>query len=271
MNPKVVAAWSAAAITVALSTNNPVYRVLVLLAALNFLAARRRAGTAIKPLLLILPSVAVIAIGINVLLGHGGQHVLARIPDQVPGVGGAITLESLVYGAGIGLGVAAAVASAAPLSMVLEASDLVDALPGFLHRSGAAIATSLSMVPGTARSFSAVREAQMLRGVRLRGVAGFRDVLVPVTLTTLESSIQLAAAMDARAFGSGPRTRAFPPRWSAADSLVAAALALSLAGFIYLRISGVATDWRVFPALTAPSAAVPAVLACLLLLAPAFA
>jgi energy-coupling factor transport system permease protein len=266
MNPKAAAVWSAAAITVALSSNNPVYRVLVLLAALNFLAYRHRTGTSVKPLFIAVPVVALLATAYNILASHYGQHVFAHIPSEIPIIGGALTFESMAYGAGIGLGVAAAVTSAAALSLIIEPLDLVDALPRWLHRTGAAVATSLSMVPGTARSFAAVREAQLLRGVRLRGVTAFRNVLVPVTLTTLESSIQLAAAMDARGFGSGPRTRAYAMRWSANDIAVVALSTVSAAAFISLRLRHAIADWT---PLAAPHATVAAVLACLLLLAPA--
>jgi energy-coupling factor transporter transmembrane protein EcfT len=193
------------------------------------------------------------------------QNVV-RDRDQIPAIGGALTLESMAYGAGIGLGVAAAVTAAAPLSLIMEPLDLVESLPGWLHRTGAAVATSLRMVPATARSFAAVREAQALRGVRLRGVTAFRNVLVPVTLTTLESSIQLAAAMEARGFGSGPRTQAFAMRWSAIDIVVVVVSIFSAVTFIVLRLTGAALDW--IP-LTAPTALIPAVLACILLLAPA--
>ena len=49
MNPRALAAWSFAGVTIALATGNPVYRVLVLLCALNVLVAlaqarRRRCG-----------------------------------------------------------------------------------------------------------------------------------------------------------------------------------------------------------------------------------
>ena len=52
-----------------------------------------------------------------------------------------------------------------------------------------------------------VREAESLRGGGRRGPLSLLDVVVPVALTTIESSITLAEAMEARGYGSGPRTR----------------------------------------------------------------
>ena len=269
MNVRAVAAWCAAALLIALVTNNPVYRVLVLLAALNLLAARRRQGTRLRPVLLGIVVATVIALGINVLLSHGGVHVLARVPDAVPGFGGPLTLEAAAFGLAIGVGLAAAVAAAAALPMLSDATELIDALPAALHRTGAALAMTLGLVPGLWHSFVAVREAQLLRGVRMRGVRGIRYVMVPVTLTAMERSLQLAEAMDARAFGSGPRTRAYAAPWSLADRATVVAAAVAAVLFVGLRGAGLAADWKVFPALSTPAVSPLAVLACALLLTPA--
>ena len=45
-----------------------------------------------------------------------------------------------------------------------------------------------------------------MRGWRPTGVRAWSDVLMPVALTSIEGSMDLAEAMEARAFGSGPRT-----------------------------------------------------------------
>ena len=268
MNPRAVAAWSAAALVIALSTSNPAYRVLVLLAALNFLVAQRRADVRLAPPLLAMAVAAVVAVLISGLFSHSGAHVLLMLPAALPGLGGAITIESLAYGVGTGLGLAAAVAAAAPLSMVAAASDLVDALPRWLSRTGAAVATAVGMIPGIARSFTAVREAQQCRGVRLGGLRGLRHILVPVTLTALEQSLQTAEAMDARAFGSGPRSNAFPSPWAMSDSVVILASLVAAGVFVAMRLAGAAPDWTAFPSLTLPPVTAAAA-ACVLLLIPA--
>ena len=89
---------------------------------------------------------------------------------------------------------------------MLQPHALVDALPGALARTGAAIGTALNLIPGIARSATEIRDAQRMRGWRPRRVREWPDLAVPVVLTALEGSITLAEAMEARGYGSGART-----------------------------------------------------------------
>ena len=121
-------------------------------------------------------------------------------------IGGPLTLEAALFGLSTGIGIAAAVLAAAPLSLVLAPHALVDALPAALARTGAAIGTALNLIPGIARSATEIRDAQRMRGWRSRRVREWPDLAVPVVLTALEGSITLAEAMEARGYGSGMRT-----------------------------------------------------------------
>ena len=88
-------------------------------------------------------------------------------------------------------------------------------------------------------------------------------------LTAIEDSIQLAESMEARGFGSGPRTHLVTQRLSGRDWLVLGAAAAALAGFALARLAGWAADWYAYPSLRPPSVAPLPVLACLLLALPA--
>ena len=268
MNPRAVAAWSAAAIIIVLASNNPVYRGLVVLLAINFLVAWRRPGRSLGPLLRMLGVATLVAVVISMGLSHAGAHVLFTIPKAFLGLGGPVTLESAVFGLASGIGLAAAALAATPLSMVLDPHQLPDALPRHLERAGAAIAAALNMVPGIGRSFTSIREAQTVRGWRPRGPRSYAEVMVPVVLTSMESSIQLAEAMEARAFGSGPRTRWMPEPWRVSDTVVAATAALAAMVIVAGRVSGMVADWYPYPIPTLPAVDPLMVLGCLLLLAP---
>lgn len=267
MSARATATWSATAMVVVIAGNNPVYRVLVALAALNLLLAARRPGRSLKGLLMLVLTAGVFSIALNLLLSHGGTHVFAQLPRWLPGIGGPMSLESLAFGTGVATGVGAAALAVAPLSVVLEPHQLIDALPGPLQRTGAALAGSLNLVPGVARSFVGVREAQRLRGVSV-GRAGAGSVLVPVLLTAMEGSVQLSEAMEARGYGSGPRTRYRSERWTAADVLTITTAALAATVFLAGRAMGLTMDWYPFPVLIVPSASLPVVAACVFLLEP---
>jgi energy-coupling factor transport system permease protein len=269
LHPWALAAWSCACLVVALAASSPVYRVEVLVAGAAMLAAgRSRPGLRARPLFIAIGVAGLGAIALNLLLSHTGATVLATVPSAVPLLGGPITFESGAFGAATGLAIAAGVLAVAPLAWQLEPDELLDAVPRHLERTGAALATTIALAPGLARSYRAVREAQTMRGWRPRGVRSWADVLVPVALTAMEDSLLAAEAMEARAFGAGPRTRSESVRWSPTDLLALGAAALAAAVFIGARVAGLPEDWLTYPTLAAPPTDPPLILAAGLLSVP---
>ena len=267
MNARAVAAWSATCIFIVLSTTNPAYKAAVLAAALAALAA----GVGLHRLRGLLIGVVLIgafAVALNFVSAHLGTTVLFTVPEQVPALGGPYTLEALAFGATGGLTVAAAILAAAPFSLLLASHEVMDALPSALSRTGAAIAASLNLVPAVAASFVQVTEAQRLRGWRPRGPRSWSEIVVPVVLTSVEGSIQLAESMEARGFGSGPRTAVKPARLRGPDWWLIGASGAALAVFAISQAEGWAAPWYAYPTLTLPSVDVRPLAACLLLLAP---
>ena len=267
MDARAVAAWSGAGLVVLLATGNPAYRAAVLAAAVAVLLASAGAGRSRRPLLLA-AVLGAVAAAVNVVLSHVGDTVLFALPGGVPVVGGPYTLEALGFGLLSGATLAAAVLLVAPLSLLVEPHEVVDALPRPLHRTGGAVASALNLVPGVAASFTAVAEAQRLRGWRPRGPASWAEIVVPVVLTAIEDSIQLAESMEARAFGSGPRTHWRRPGLAAGDRLVLAAAGAAAALFVLARVLGWAADWAPYPTLTWPAVHPLPVAAALLLAVP---
>jgi energy-coupling factor transporter transmembrane protein EcfT len=261
--------WSLAAVAVALSTDNPVYRGLVAAAALNVLIAWLPGGRSLRPLAFGLAFAVFFAVLVNGLAGHGGADTIVSVPEAVPIFGGAITIESLLFGCSVGLGLVAALLAVAPLSMVLETHEVIDAIPARLERTGIAVATSLNLISGIGSTFRAVREAQTMRGWRPRGIGSWREVLVPVVLTAIEDSATLAEAMEARAFGAARRTSYAVVGWSGRDVLVGATAVASFAAFVALRLSGYDPDWYPYPTPYLPTVQPVLVVACLTLALPA--
>jgi energy-coupling factor transport system permease protein len=269
--PRAWLIWSLAAVTVALSTNNPIYRGLVALAALDVLLTWLPEGRRVRPLAITVAVAAGFAALINVLAAHAGADVLASLPADWPLVGGNLTVETLAFGADLGLGLAAALLAVAPLSFVLEPHDVVDAMPGPLERTGIAVATSLNLVSGFGRTFGAVRDAQRMRGWRPRGLRSWNEVLVPVVLTAIEDSVLLAEAMEARGFGAGRRTSYSGTGWSRRDIAVAAASVGAAVLFIGLHFTGAPIDWYPYPTIYLPPVNPALLVGCLMLVAPAIA
>lgn len=267
MNARAVAAWSATCLFIVLFTTNPAYKSLVLAAALTALGAGAGLGR-IRGWLTAVTLIAAFATLLNFISAHLGATVLFELPPQIPALGGPYTLEALAFGFVGGITIAAAILSAAPFSVLLASHEVVDALPAALSRTGTAIAASLNLVPAVATSFVEVTEAQRLRGWRPRGPRSWSEIVVPVVLTSIEGSIQLAESMEARGFGSGPRTAAKPSRMQRSDWSLIAASALALGLFAVSRIAGWAADWLPYPTLGAPAIDPRPLAACLLLFAP---
>ncbi len=267
MSARAVAAWSAACLVIALSTSNPAYKLLVVAAAFAALA-----GTAgLRRMRRLVAGVALIATLdalLNFVSAHLGRTVLFQLPEQLPALGGPYTLEALVYGASGGLTIAAAILAVAPFSLVLGTDEVVDALPRALSRTGTAIAASLNLVPAITTSFTEVVEAQRLRGWRPRGPRSWTEIVVPVVLTGVEGSIQLAESMEARGYGSGARTSFSRLGLRRADRVLVATSLAAVVLSIAARATGVATDWYPYPTLTVPAVDPISLAACLLLFAP---
>jgi energy-coupling factor transport system permease protein len=267
VNARAVAAWSLACLFIVLFTTNPAYKALVLAAALSALAA----GVGLRRMRGLLVGVALVAgfaVLLNFISAHLGSTVLFSLPPEIPGLGGPYTLEALAYGSSGGITIAAAIVAAAPLSLMLRTHEVMDALPGSLARTGTAIAASLNLVPTVARSFAEVGEAQRLRGWRPRGPRSWAEIVVPVVLTSVDGSIQLAESMEARGFGSGKRTSMRSASLLPADLVLIAASLAAAAGFVLARNLGWAADWAPYPSLVTPVIDLRVCVLLLLLLTP---
>jgi energy-coupling factor transport system permease protein len=268
MNGRAQAAWSAVALVIALGGTNPLVRALIAVVSLDLLFTQTPPGRSLGPVLLGVTAAGVVATVLNLLLAHVGNDVIVTLPDGIPILGGSITIESAAFGIATGLGLVAAILAVAPLSLVLAPHDLLDAFPAGLERSAMLVATALNLVPAIRRSAAAVIEAQRLRGHRSRGPELWREILVPVILTAIENSLQLAEAMEARAFGSGRRSRWEPTAFEGLGRLTIASAAVALALAIAARLTGADLDWQPYPSLTVPNVPPLILAACLVLALP---
>ena len=263
MNARAVATWTGACLFIVLFTTNPAYKALVLAAAFTALAA----GAGLSRMRRLLVGVVFIAgfdVALNFVSAHLGATVLFRLPDNIPALGGPYTLEALVFGVANGITIAAAILAAAALSLLLSPHDVIAALPKALSRTGTAIAASMNLVPSVASSFTQVSEAQRLRGWQPKGPRSWAEVVVPVVLTSVEGSIQLAESMEARGFGSGPRTAMHTATLGQNDWLLIAMSVIAVATFTITHIAG----WYPYPSLTMPDIDIRPVIACCLLFTP---
>ncbi|HYX89725.1 MAG TPA: energy-coupling factor transporter transmembrane component T [Gaiellaceae bacterium] len=129
----------------------------------------------------------------------------------------------------------AAVALAfAAYALLLDHDRLVQAA-GFARRSVLAVALATRLVPSLERDAAGLVEAVRGRGVEPAGLRGRARLLSPLLAGSLERSLNLAEAMEARAFGRAGATRLPQASWRARERVaVLAAALIAVAGAMWL-------------------------------------
>jgi len=229
-------AWLAAAALPAFTLQNPLYLALILAAAwLNYTALGRSTplGSSWGAFVRIGVFFLALSIPFNALSNHAGNIVLFRLPEAWPIVGGPITLEAIIAGAANGLALLAILAVFAAFNAGVDHYQLLRATPAFLFQAGVVISIAITFVPQMVLAAREIRQAQRIRGHRVRGVRDLLPLIIPLLANGLERAIQLAETMEARGFAGSqvPETRR-RALWLQAGTL--AALLVLLAGLFLL-------------------------------------
>ena len=151
-------------------------------------------------------------------VSHTGYHLLWEGP-KIPVLGFLdVTSEELAAGGVQALRLAAVGLAFAAYALLLDLDRLLQAA-GFARRSVLAVGLATRLVPTLERDAAGFVEALRGRGVEVRGLRGRARLLSPLVAGSLERSLNLAEAMEARGFGRPGRTRAPALPWSRLDRL----------------------------------------------------
>ena len=212
--------WLAGAMLFALSTRNPFYLGLVMAAALlvnralTRYAERRDAGQAgddagggQRSGGVLLRAVVLISLVVALFKGmslHLGATVLFTLPEWIPILGGPVTLEALVSAGLDALTILTVLAVFVAFSAGADYYALLRSVPPFMHQAALVTSIGITFVPQTITRFREIREAQALRGHRVRRIGDLVPLLVPLLAGGMERSMDLAEAMEARGFSRTP-------------------------------------------------------------------
>lgn len=145
---------------------------------------------------------------------------------------GRVSLTSLNAAFRDGLRMAAVILSVGLANTLANPRRLLKHTPGALYEVATAFVIAINMAPQLIASAKRVRNARELRG-RSRRQNLLSGLLIPVLEDTLESSLALAATMDARGFGrSGTMTKT--QRNSARLANLAAICSISSGSYLLL-------------------------------------
>lgn len=206
--------WLAAATLATLTTRNPLYLAIVLLA-VSFVFAvllRRDAGPAAgsaaaarsslwKPVVRLALFLGLFTLVFNALTVHFGDRILFSLPSGWPVIGGPVTLEAVLYGVSTALSFVALILAFTVFNSAVGTHNVLRMVPAFAYHAGVALTIALSFIPQTLVAWQELREAQRLRGMRVRGLADVQPLMVSLLAIGLDRAIQLAESMDARGFG----------------------------------------------------------------------
>ncbi|MBN1641702.1 MAG: energy-coupling factor transporter transmembrane protein EcfT [Anaerolineae bacterium] len=227
-------AWTVVVAVTATLTRNPLYLgVLLAVVAIHYLApqapdpgqggAKQRGWSS---LVRIAAGLALLVIPFNALSAHAGDHVIVRLPRAWPLIGGNITWEAALWGASTALGLLCLIIAFAVFNTQVDQAQVLRLTPAFLYEAGLIVSIALAFVPQMMASAREIREAQLIRGHRIRRARDMLPLIVALLTNGLERSVQVAESMESRGYG---RVQPLP---AARDALYKALTLLSMAGVL---------------------------------------
>ncbi|HEY8293353.1 MAG TPA: hypothetical protein VIG44_12735, partial [Thermomicrobiales bacterium] len=172
LHPIAWLAWAIACTLVVATTRNLLYLLLVTLCA----GAAYRAARGMRPdagaqwslVLRAAWTLATLSILFNTLTVHAGDRALFTLPRDLPLVGsvigGAVTLNALLYGCIAALALGTLILVFAALNAAVGYEELLRLLPRPLTGLGVTMTVALGFLPQTIAALGEVREAQAVRG-----------------------------------------------------------------------------------------------------------
>lgn len=167
----------------------------------------------------------------NLVTVRAGDLVLLELPTSWPVIGGAWTLNALVFGLVAGATLFVLVLAGITTANLIRWMDLFHVLPKRLAPIAITGSVAWAFLPQTAVAWNDIRDTRAMRGHRIRGIRDMLPIVVPLLASGLERSLIMAEALEARGFGNPPSTK--PNRWSVASPLllVAGLVGLATASF----------------------------------------
>lgn len=257
LNPFCKLGWVTSIFVIALIINNPVYLLLIFLATLPVVMAARiwREWASVMKYAFFLCLAIII---INALVSSHGSHVLWRAPFQVPPVGTPVlTVEAVLFGAGMSLRLLAVLSAFAVLTFTTHPDDLMLSMIKVKLPYKSVLVTSLTtrFIPTLIDDVERISDVQRSRGLELdRGnlfqrIKSRMAVIIPLLSNSLDRTVQVAEAMESRAFGHGEgRTFYHEVKLSKFDVWILIASFLPLVTGVFIRWLGQG-DYRYYPTL----------------------
>jgi energy-coupling factor transport system permease protein len=216
-------AWSLVLVSAALAFEHPLILAALAAVAIGGAVAAGVAGSVLRIMRFAVPFALLIAL-VNPLVVRDGLTVVFRVGEVPPFGEIDITLESLAYGAVLGLRALVVFLAAALLTASVDPDEVLRLFRRISFRSALTAALAVRLVPVLQRDGRRLNEARRCRaGDPPSRVA----VLRAVATGALDRAADVAATLEVRGYRSGVRARTSHRPWSRHDvAFAASALAV---------------------------------------------
>lgn len=188
--------------------------------------------------------IAAVIMVVNPLLTRSGESIIWRGPE-LPLLGAlAISLEAVAYGGAMCVRLLDVVGIFCLYNSMVHPDQVVHIFSRLAFKSALVLSLATRMFPALVRRLVSIQEVYSLRGLDFhtgRWLAKLRNyglLLNVLLLSSLEDSLDIAEAMQARGFGSGRRTSYRQYIWRPRDTFCLAGTLLGSALAVYSRIKG---------------------------------
>ncbi len=205
--------WLVAAAAIATLAPHPLYHIVLILVVTQVFVARRDDRPLARSFALFARAGFIIWLGYVVFAvvtagGPRGTTILMalpafRLPVWLGGIvlGGPVTAEALAWGATRGLGLWTLLLIFGAFNALVDHHRLLRLVPRSLFHAGLAVTIALALVPALVRSVQDITAAQRARGHRFGSLRSWWALIGPVLAGSLERSLHLAEALEARGYG----------------------------------------------------------------------
>ena len=257
LNPFCKLGWVTSIFVIALIINNPFYLLLIFLATLPMVIAARvwREWASVMKYSFFLCLAIII---INALVSSHGSHIMWRAPFQMPLIGTPVlTVEAVLFGAGMSLRLLSVLSAFAILTFATHPDDLMLSMIKMKLPYKSVLVTSLTtrFIPTLIDDVERISDVQRSRGLELdrgnlfRRIKSRMAIIIPLLSNSLDRTVQVAEAMESRAFGHGERRTYYREvKLGKFDVGIMMASILPLAIGIFIRWLGQG-DYQYYPTL----------------------
>ncbi|MEW6229821.1 MAG: energy-coupling factor transporter transmembrane component T [Bacillota bacterium] len=243
LHPAAALSYLAVLLVTAMSMDHPLFLV-GMLALLGLTALSLGGWDLWNSFLKLGLGMSVLVMLVNPLMVRAGENILWHGP-RAPVIGPLnVSLEAVCYGAAMSVKLLDIVGIFCLYILMVHPDRMLDLFSRMAFRSALVSCLAARMFPTMTRRLEDIRRIQELRGVdfsrgrlteRARSYAGLVDALL---LSSLEDSMEIAEAMEARAFNSGRRSSYRPNPWRPRDTFCFAGSAIALGLFVYGSAEG---------------------------------